>query len=492
MRNIRESYKIPKIATCNLGSIDEWVNEIQQSESNPILLFKQQDTESNIKGLNYEDFCLIVMTDNQKSILQQHGNTCVCFDSTSLRECDFALTTMAVLDGNQMGVPVAFLFSNKHDTMIYNVFFEVLKLHFGVLTPHVLMTDNTEFYYIAWQTVMGETPNRLLNTWHVIRNWERKLYLVKSVEKQRNILERLKMCQALADKNTFCTMFETLLQELQDDPLTKPYGDYLLSEYVTRIAYWATCYTQQLGLRSNISFECIRKIFKNNYREGKKDKKLDKPLRALVEFAVDKPLLLSKRQPKGKTKLHIIRNRHKESLLCGAIIHAPGTDGNMVWLIQRGLDDTGYEVKHCADCACKLRCKECDTCIHAFSCTCHDYVIKGNMCVHVHQVCLIQNNPKTYLEAENIPNHLEFQIIEVSEEMAVEVTASTEIVEEVEIDNTELELQCEQEKVQRIEALKIGFTNFLESGLTLDHVDIVERGVKSIIEQCLSPSLDVT
>lgn len=36
---------------------------------------------------------------------------------------------------------------------------------------------------------------------------------------------------------------------------------------------------------------------------------------------------------------------------------------------------------------CNLVCHQCNVCVHAYQCSCADYIVKCNMCTHVHKVC---------------------------------------------------------------------------------------------------------
>lgn len=38
-------------------------------------------------------------------------------------------------------------------------------------------------------------------------------------------------------------------------------------------------------------------------------------------------------------------------------------------------------------CKCELKCSKCETCIHAYICSCLDSTIKWNMCKHIHLLC---------------------------------------------------------------------------------------------------------
>ena len=60
------------------------------------------------------------------------------------------------------------------------------------------------------------------------------------------------------------------------------------------------------------------------------------------------------------------------------------------WIVQsENKESIGYYELRILDrnCRCKLRCDKCNICIDYYSCTCHDYLIRSNLCKHVHYLC---------------------------------------------------------------------------------------------------------
>lgn len=80
-------------------------------------------------GLMVVDFCLVIMTDIQKSMFKQFGDNIIAVDGThGLNNYDFELTSILVVDEFGEGIPVAFMFTNRKDTYIYQ-FFLILYLN---------------------------------------------------------------------------------------------------------------------------------------------------------------------------------------------------------------------------------------------------------------------------------------------------------------------------------------------------------------------------
>lgn len=61
------------------------------------------------------------------------------------------------------------------------------------------------------------------------------------------------------------------------------------------------------------------------------------------------------------------------------------------WLVKSEKADNStlemYKINKQESCGCKLRCNECQFCIHEFTCTCPDRAIRFIMCKHIHLLC---------------------------------------------------------------------------------------------------------
>lgn len=107
-------------------------------------------------------FINIIHTGFQKSMLDIFGSNIIAVDGThGLNNYDFELTTVLVVDEFGEGLPVAFMFSNRKDTYIYEVFFSVIKLAVGIITAKTFMTDIVVTFYSAWYG-SSNTPAFLL------------------------------------------------------------------------------------------------------------------------------------------------------------------------------------------------------------------------------------------------------------------------------------------------------------------------------------------
>lgn len=108
-------------------------------------------------------------------------------------------------DKYNVGLPIAFLISNRRDEAIIHFLFRALKIKLeGPINCQYIMTDDDPRYYNAWSNVMNtsESPNRLLCTWHVVKSW--------------NIQGRNKIAKTIRDEMKIkmrCIMNETNVEK---------------------------------------------------------------------------------------------------------------------------------------------------------------------------------------------------------------------------------------------------------------------------------------
>ncbi|XP_057657222.1 uncharacterized protein LOC130894405 [Diorhabda carinulata] len=125
IRNIERAYNIDLkdgfYHKDDATSVNIWVKQCAEAEDNPVLFYKQQG--QSIENFEPSDFCLIIMTGVQRSILKEFGSQVIIIDEThGLNAYDFQLTTLLTLDEFRQGYPVAFMFTNRKDTSGYQFF----------------------------------------------------------------------------------------------------------------------------------------------------------------------------------------------------------------------------------------------------------------------------------------------------------------------------------------------------------------------------------
>lgn len=188
------------------------------------------------------------------------------------------------------------------------------------------------------------------------------------------------------DTSAFENMYVEAIECLKSDPVTADFGEYFDKEYSPKVKSWAFCYRQHVGLNTNMHLERMHGIIKYIYLGGKKPKRLDIAIHALMRYVRDKLIdkLISFHKGKLTRKISAIRQRHKTSLSLDSknVVQI----GNK-WNVMSSGNNEIYEVAKVKDsCNCNLKCVQCQICIHEYICTCPDSAIKFHMCKHIHLI----------------------------------------------------------------------------------------------------------
>lgn len=127
LNNIEQSFNLrchERKHENDVESVRIWVSELNDEESKPFAFFKGLGQENVEKGLEKNDYILIIMTDAQSEILKKFGGDCICVDGThGTNQYGFQLFTIMVLYDLREGFPCAFLISNRSDESILSLYF---------------------------------------------------------------------------------------------------------------------------------------------------------------------------------------------------------------------------------------------------------------------------------------------------------------------------------------------------------------------------------
>ena len=144
------------------NSVDMWITQCLQSDNNPVLYYKKQGKICSEFNLMEQDVCLIIMDKVQSNFFQKFGTKFIAIDSThGLNAYDFELTTILSIDEFHEGIPLAFMFSNRKDSLINQIFFQKIRDNVGTIKTDIFMSDITNVFYNPWEIIMG-CPNKQL------------------------------------------------------------------------------------------------------------------------------------------------------------------------------------------------------------------------------------------------------------------------------------------------------------------------------------------
>ena len=391
--------------TLNLGNIKKhsndqtsvamWVNEVQQQEYNPVLVFKPQgENTEETDNLAEETFLLGIQTKFQRDVMIKFGNDgIICVDGThGTNTYDFLLITIMIVDNYGEGIPVAWAISDREDSCTLVQFLKPLSERVGVIKPKVFMSDDADQYYTSWCGVFGAGPQKLLCMWHVDRAW-RKAVQQNIIDKEMKVevYHMLRVLLMERDESKFNLLLQQVLSYLEEK--CPRFYEYMQRTYIKRVTQWATCYRVFTPINTNMFVESFHRLLKVVYLKHKQNRRVDYLLDVLMRINRDVSFNLLRKEEVGKRshRLCEINKRHAnaEKMMREGEMDVQ-KEGSNIWKVKSKSQYCYYEVvKNVVECSCPLRCMACKLCIHSFNCSCLDATLHNTICKHIHLLVLM-------------------------------------------------------------------------------------------------------
>ena len=397
LHNVQRSFNIRQEQrhTVDAVSVKIWVDEMGQRKDNPVVFYKEQGKwEATVginRGLDRDDFALVIQTNLQAEVLRQCGdNKVICVHAThGTNSYNFQLVSVLVIDEFGEGFPAGWCICNKEDHVLLSNFFAHLKEKTGPISPDWFMSDMAGQYYSSWVHAFGGNPRKLICTWHVDRAWRKNLSKIKDKAKQTEVYHMLRTLLDEMDPLKFEKLLDGTVEEWGRDSSLSDFLEYFQNYYVKNFQEWAGCHRKNACINTNMYAESFHRVLKYVYLKGKVNKRMDMCISVLLRISRDKAFDRILKFEKGKsTKRNSeVLNRHKVSLkLSTGLVTCVEKDQ---WNVKSSTKpDTTYFVQMLETCEkdCWIRCPKCCVCIHTYSCTCPDSLLRGVICKHIHLV----------------------------------------------------------------------------------------------------------
>ncbi|KAF8769946.1 hypothetical protein HNY73_017532 [Argiope bruennichi] len=379
--NIKSGFKIQEETVMHQDdttSIDILVKKLKNDEKNPVLIYKPVgEILQDYPSVRQNDFLFGLMNDAQEKLLEIYGSACIMIDSThGTNQYGFELTTVMVHDENHEGLPVAVFFSSRTASDILLPFFDSIKKRIPNLTTKVLMSDDTNSFLNAWESIFNSKPLHLLCIWHVNRNINRNINSKVKTCNRENIKKQMNDIVTELDTTTFNSLIEKFVEKFKEEESS--FVQYFETTYKKRPEKWAYCYRKGLGINTNMKLERWHRQIKYEESGGIVMKRLDKSI-AVITNAIAKKLLarvISIERGKLTHKMISIRKRHASSIEMKEDIYSSIQLNENTFIITKTIGESifTYSVEkiNATEC-CPIKCDQCNVCIHSMSCTCIDY-----------------------------------------------------------------------------------------------------------------------
>lgn len=163
---------------------------------------------------------------------------------------------------------------------------------------------------------------------------------------------------------------------------------FFFCRYVNRFELWANSF--RVGTESVYSgIENLHSVVVKAFDKGLKIKRLDACIYSLLRIIRDKhtervmrqtneiPFVLQKLTATHRRAMAIPNSDVERNNSYFQVISQ--TDRKTLHVVEKIHETCPF--------SCNLVCDRCNVCVHAYQCSCVDYIIKCNMCTHVHKVC---------------------------------------------------------------------------------------------------------
>ena len=395
-RDVKESLGVETVQKHRneKDSVLAWILQWEGTEENPVLFYKMPGPTSD-PGLNLlaEDYIIIIQSPFQKHMTQKLSSRGVWCDSTQGTTIyDFHLMTLLALDEFGEGFPMAWCISNRDDESTMQIFFTKVKENCGDLNPCWFMADKAFLYSNIWTSVFWTTPKNLICPWHVDQAWREELKNeISELAVQAQVYKMLRVVLEQQDETSFEDSLHRLLSRLAVSDKTLTFLWYFIKEWVPKMHQWANCYRTTHSLNPGVFQEAFHIIFKRAYFQGHVNKRVDSCLIHLLKYIRDKTFNWMVKFPRVKVtmRMKLIHDRHLRSMLLN-FNQIKQLQDHQCWEIQAEDKNYSYVVERlstkCPIKECRLRCEECNVCVHLFLCNCPDCLINSTICKHIHLV----------------------------------------------------------------------------------------------------------
>ncbi|XP_077503829.1 uncharacterized protein LOC144114150 [Amblyomma americanum] len=392
LHNIKRQYNLTVPERCHDNdavSVSIWVQSMRNKGQPVVRLYKEQEVVDPTNTFSTKDFALALMTEPQEELLKVLGTGTVCVDSThGTTGYQFELVTVLVLDEYGAGLPMAYFICSTINEKTLSAFFESLKSSTGALSARTFMTDDASEYFKAWSTVMGPPQHRLLCTWHVDKNWKRRISeKIKGKELAVDVYHAVRTLLECPKKDEVAELLESFLAN--KDPRLQEFIQYFRGNYAHRLEMWAYSFRTGLGINTNMYLERMHRTLKHSFLEGKKNHRVDRLITALMDMTYESLMKRVQHIVKAKrtSKMSRIEKNHRSAV---AITTPAKRNEDGTWTVQsqstRGLT---YRIsKEKGSACCPLKCSECMVCVHSYSCDCEEHRMSLTICKHIHCVVI--------------------------------------------------------------------------------------------------------
>lgn len=398
---------LKKANTLLIGEdVDKTVRKlVNHGESGPtVLLYKELGkTElthgtifTRIGGWRDNEFCIALQTPIQRQLLQMFPQivSIEVLDGLKPNQHNLKLFFVMILDEFREPIPVAWMVSSSADVKFMTSLLKTLKIHCGDLNTKFLMTSKDLDVHRLWCSIFTEKPDLIQNEFEARRDIRTSVHRgFPTIDEDR--VKAWKYVESLLNAQEV-EKFEELSNGFKDFFKTIPNSESFVktfhTEWLSRAKEWTVCYRMNAPVNTIFAADAFLRLRK--FIGFKGTKYLNQSVDHILKIGYDKCFLRSKRIFKGDQKLSQllddIQLRHQKAITTLKYDYVScSKDDKYKWTVtvpESGSSaiSTVYDTQ--SPCACKMKCKQCEVCLHTYMCSCEDHATRHKMCEHIHLV----------------------------------------------------------------------------------------------------------
>lgn len=416
----RREKTVPKLKPIKISpELEAAIEKLHNhGEAGPSILLYKKIGEIQTKYTNgcscrafrEDEFCLVIQTPVQRQIFQMFPKilNIDIIESPRTYESSLKLVYASVLDDYREAIPVAWMIVDSDITRYFNQFFKMLRHHCGELAVHFIIAPRNIEVLKVWTTHFSHKPKLLQNDLLVKRDLRVLLTRHFSNDPVRStawgIVENIVNEKFVDNLKAHKLSLEKIAMKRNANGHS--YMRKMEKDWFTRISEWSFAY--RVGVSPNTLFimEDFFKLRKCVSFRG--TRRLNQSIDNILKIGYDKCFLRTKRMFKGDQKmsksLEKVNQFHKLAASNLKEVFVIPFASKDTWTIKSDQLEENFEVFYLQSCCeCKIRCKNCNVCIHEYMCTCGDFRTQQTMCAHIHKVHCFRNN--ITLEEEEEKHH---------------------------------------------------------------------------------------
>jgi hypothetical protein len=377
-------------------SVINWaVEEAAKGSESSLLYYKPPGVVDSYGVLDDEDIFLAIMSPVQVQMALKNlslPDKIVCMDSThGLNQYSFLMISLLTIDSFGKGYPVAHLYSNKETKKVLKLFLKLIKNKCGQLDCDAFMSDCAATFYNAWieeMCVNKPLPARLWCSWHVLKNWTKKLKKIPDNLLQKKVTRKLLALRDELDEEKFPHMLNSFIEFCKKH--CPVFCGYFEKYYYKIPQRWAYCYRKKFRINTNMMIENLHRTIKKLYFGGKAVRRLDQSLHTLLKVIKDRQanyICLREMGYSTARSTSIAKNHRKAMDICKTVI-LESDNGDFLCTVNSDQFKLtrNYDQPH----ECYQDCSICQLCVHQYTCSCKEYVVKSEFCSHIHLISILK------------------------------------------------------------------------------------------------------